>query len=447
MAEGGVDRRAITVFQHYYGALEDGDSGTISEDDISPLTDIGHAGTLDVSEEDKRVAAEVTAVIKLNGGLGTSMGMDRAKSLLEVSNGLSFLDIIAGQVRHVRESYGVRLPLLFMNSFRTRDDTLAALEAYPDLAAGNLPLDFLQNREPKLLADTLAPVDWPDDPSLEWCPPGHGDLYTALEVSGVLDELLAEGFIYASVSNADNLGAAPDPAMMAWFAASGSPYAAEVCLRTPADVKGGHIVVRHDGRLVLREGAQTRPEDIAAATDPTIHRYFHTNNLWFDLRALRDALQAGDGVLGLPLIRNTKNVDPTDSSSPSVIQIETAMGAAIEAFEGATAIEVDRSRFLPVKTTDDLLLLRSDVYDVGDDFRVRLQVAEPPIVRLDKRFYATIADFEARFPSVPSLVDALSLTVDGDWNFGADVKVKGDAVLEDEGVPASVAPASDLGPR
>lgn len=447
MLDGGVDPRAVEVFLHYYGQLESGSTGMILEDDVTPLRDISHAGRLAFSDHDKRDAASKTAVIKLNGGLGTSMGMDRAKSLLKVRDDLSFLDIIVGQVRHVREEYGVRLPLLFMNSFRTRDDTLAALSAYPDLAVGKLPLDFLQNREPKLLADSLSPVDWPADPSLEWCPPGHGDLYTALEVSGVLDELLAEGFEFASVSNADNLGSSPDPAMMAWFAASGAPYAAEVCVRTPADVKGGYLVVRKsDGRLVLRETAQTHPDDMAAASDMSVHRYFHSNNLWFDLRVLKAALQERKGILGLPLIRNEKTVDPTIPSSPKVIQIETAMGAAIEVFEGATAIEVDRSRFLPVKTTDDLLLLRSDVYEVGEDFRVRSQAADPPIVRLDKRFFQTIADFEARFPKPPSLVRATSLTVEGDWNFGADVTVEGDVFLEDTGHTASVATATTVGP-
>lgn len=446
MEAAGVYSRAIEVFTHYYGELESGATGTISEDDIEPLDHIAHAATLAISERDQRCAADVTAIIKLNGGLGTSMGMDRAKSLLEVRPGLSFLDIIVGQVRHVRQSFDVRLPLLFMNSFRTREDTLAALAAHPDLGVGDLPLDFIQNREPKLRADTLSPVDWPADPSLQWCPPGHGDLYSALEGSGVLDALLTQGFHYANVSNSDNLGAAPDPAMMAWFAASGTPYVAEVCLRTPADVKGGHLVRRRrDGRLVLREIAQTRPEDVQAATDLRIHRYFHTNNLWIDLRALKSVLEARNGVLGLPLIRNRKNVDPSDSSSPEVIQIETAMGAAVEVFEGATAIAVDRSRFLAVKTTDDLLLLRSDVYTVGDDFRVRSHVVEPPLVRLDNRFYRTIADFDARFPAVPSLAGARSFTVRGDWKFGAGVTVTGDAVLEDTGRPASVAPSTTLG--
>jgi UTP--glucose-1-phosphate uridylyltransferase len=446
MHEGGVPQRAIDVFSAFYDQLEQGATGMIPESEIDPLVDIDRADQIELSDEACREAAAVTAVIKLNGGLGTSMGLDRAKTLLPVRDDLTFLDVIAGQVLSLRDELDVRLPLLFMNSFRTRDDTLRALERYDALPVEGLPVDFLQNREPKLRADDLAPVDWPADPSLEWCPPGHGDLYTALDVSGILDALLAEGYRYATVSNADNLGAAPDARMMGWFAASGAPYAAEVCRRTPADVKGGHIVVRKsDGRLVLRETAQTPDADAAAAADPDRHRYFHTNNLWFDLQVVRRTLDEREGVLGLPLIRNAKTVDPTDPTSTKVVQIESAMGAAVEVFDGATAIEVDRSRFLPVKTTNDLLLLRSDVYEIGDDFRVRSQVASVPLVDLDRRHFTTISDFDARLPSPPSLAEARSLRVEGDWHFGPDVVVRGDVSLDDTGEAQTVPAGTTLG--
>ncbi|MBC7631022.1 UTP--glucose-1-phosphate uridylyltransferase [Aeromicrobium sp.] len=446
MTEADVPQRAIDVFSDFYAQLERGATGMVPESEVDPLDDVDHVNDLEIGEQQCRDAASVTAVIKPNGGLGTSMGLDKAKTLLPVRADLTFLDVIVGQVRHLRESLDVRMPLIFMDSFRTRDDTLAALAKYDDLAVDGLPTDFLQNREPKLRADDLTPVDWPANPMLEWCPPGHGDLYTALEVSGILDTLIEAGFRYATVSNADNLGAAPDPAMMGWFAASGAPYAAEVCRRTPADVKGGHIVRRKsDGRLVLRETAQIPPDDAEAAADPQRHRYFHTNNLWFDLRVMRTTLEERGGILGLPLIRNDKTVDPTDPTSTKVVQIESAMGAAVEVFDGATAIEVDRSRFLPVKTSNDLLLLRSDVYGVGEDFRVRAQVSNPPLIDLDRRFFASIADFDARIPEAPSLVDAHSLTVKGDWRFGRGVVVRGDATLEDTGAAESVPAAAQLG--
>jgi UTP--glucose-1-phosphate uridylyltransferase len=435
MSQAGVHPLAIEVFAYYYGLLERGDTGTIAETAIDPVESMDALAGLEIDEEESRRALDKTVVIKLNGGLGTSMGMDRAKSLLEVRGDKRFLDLIAEQTLGVRERFGVRLPVMFMNSFRTRRDTLAALADHPGLQVNGLPLDFLQNQEPKLRCDDLTPVRWPPDPTLAWCPPGHGDLYTALRASGTLAVLTGAGYRRAFVSNADNLGAVPDPRVAGWFASSGAPFAVEVCRRTASDRKGGHPAVRKsDGRLVMRESAQTRPEDEATFGDIDRHRYFGTNNVWFDLRALSDALDACDGVLRLPLIRNIKNVDPSDASSPEVIQIETAMGAAVELFDGATAIEVDRSRFLPVKTTNDLLVLRSDVYRVNDQGGLEIAPERDrpaPFVDLDPAYYKLLADFDARFPAgPPSLVDADRFVVRGDVVFDAGYVVRGDVTVD-----------------
>ena len=447
MRAAGVNRAAIDVFSYYYGELEAGATGLIREDTISPLLDPPFLSQVEVDEEAAREAIGKTVLIKLNGGLGTSMGMDRAKSLLPVRDGRSFLDLIVEQVRHARARYGARLPLVLMDSFRTREDSLAALAGHADLAVEGLPLDFLQNAEPKILVDGLTPVSWPKDPSLEWCPPGHGDIYTAILASGVLEALLEAGFRYANTSNSDNLGAAPDARIAGWFAVSGAPYAAELCRRTAADRKGGHLASRKaDGRLILRDTAQTAPEEMDYFTNEHTHPFFHTNNLWFDLQALYDALTSRGAVLGLPLIRNVKNVDPTDSTSPEVFQIETAMGAAIEVFEGARAIVVERGRFLPVKTTNDLLLLRSDAYDLADDGVLRLAADPAPLVDLDSTHYKTMATFDARFPAgAPSLRGATSLTVRGDWTFGAGVVVTGHASLTDTGTAETIPDGTHLG--
>ena len=444
MTDAGVASQAIDVFSHYYRQLEQGVTGVIGEDSIEPLTDPDLLDSVEISDADAAAALAKTVIIKLNGGLGTSMGMDKAKSLLPVRDGKSFLDIIVEQAVSARETYGASLPLIFMNSFRTQDDTLAALARYPDLEVDGLGLDFLQNSEPKLRADDLTPVEWPADPTLEWCPPGHGDLYTALLASGVLARLVAAGYKYASVSNSDNLGAAPNARIAGWFAASGAPYAAEICRRTAADRKGGHLAIRKaDQQLILRDTAQTAPEEMHYFTDEFRHPYFHTNNLWFDLERLATTLAERNGVLGLPMIKNAKTVDPADSSSTPVIQIESAMGAAIEVFEGATAIGVGRERFLPVKTTNDLLLLQSDVYEVGPD-GLLTRVADPaPLVDLDSKHYKTIGKFAERFPAgAPSLKQAASLTVRGDWLFEEGVVVTGAATLSGSGEQATVPPGA-----
>jgi UTP--glucose-1-phosphate uridylyltransferase len=445
MTEAGVDPVAIEVFAHYYRMLESGETGMMPESTIEPL-DMDALADADVPDDVARQAIGTTAVIKLNGGLGTSMGMDRAKSLLPVRDGLSFLDVIARQVLAVRKQYDVRLPLVFMNSFRTSADTLDAVARY-DLAVDGLPVDFLQNKEPKLRADDLTPVEWPADRDLEWCPPGHGDLYTALRGTGLLDQLIDAGYTQVFVSNSDNLGAVADPRVAGWFARSGAPFAIEAVRRTPSDRKGGHFATRKaDGRIVLRETAQTLDEDKGALADLDRHRFTSTNNLWFNLEAMRDELDRRDGILGLAMIKNTKTVDPGDPDSPEVIQIETAMGAAIEVFDGAKTIEVGRDRFVPVKTTNDLLVLRSDCYELDDEHVLRQHTDAVPFVDLDPAHYKLVADFDARFgEGVPSLRKASRLVVKGDWYFGQDVTVVGNAELDDHGMPQRLAPGTVLG--
>ncbi len=421
---------AIDTFAHYEELLRQGDEGTLPESELEPLADVPRADSLPEADES---ALERAVVVKLNGGLGTSMGMTKAKSLLEVKDGHTFLDVIARQVLDLRERHGAQVPLLLMNSFATRDDTLAALELYPDLGLDGLPVDFVQGKVPKLLADGYEPVSWEADPALEWAPPGHGDVFTSLATSGMLDTLLERGYEHLFLSNSDNLGAVLDPRILTWFAREELPFLSEVVDRTEADRKGGHLARRRDdGGLVLRETAQVPEQDQEAFEDISRHRFFNANNTWVSLSALRSALDERDGVLGLPMIVNRKTVDPSDPSSPAVLQLETAMGAAIGVFEGAAAVHVPRARFAPVKTTNHLLVVRSDAYELADDWTVQLAAGRDtaPLVELSSEF-KLLRDFESRFPAgPPSLVEAERLEVEGDVRFGAGVVVRGRVRVE-----------------
>jgi len=439
MRAAGLPEVAVRVFRSQYARLRAGDEGAIPGTSALPVADLPAVADLEGHEAAGREALSRTVVLKLNGGLGTSMGLSGPKSLLPVRDGLSFLDIIARQVLHLRHETGARLPLVLMNSFATREESLALLATYPELAA-DVPLDFLQHRVPKIDAANLGPVEWPADPAKSWCPPGHGDLYPALVSSGMLAELRAAGYRYAFVSNCDNLGAVVEPRILGWMADEGLPFVMEVTRRTVADRKGGHLARTPEGGLLLRESAQCPPEETEDFQDIERYRYFNTNNLWLDLAALERALQETDGVLPLPLIRNRKPVDPAAPSSPPVFQLETAMGAAIGVFPGARAVEVDRRRFAPVKRTDDLLLVRSDVFGLDPAWRV---VAEAefaqegrslPEVTLDPRCYGLLDDFEARFPAgAPSLRGCRSLRVTGDVRFGGGVVCLGDVELKSDG--------------
>jgi UTP--glucose-1-phosphate uridylyltransferase len=432
MRRSGAAESAIASFCFHLQRLLEGERGILDEEAISPVPTLADAELFDRFRRDGLAAIPRTAVVKLNGGLGTSMGLDDAKSLLPVRDGLSFLDLIVRQVLALRIEVGADVPLLLMNSFRTAAGCDAALAAYPDVSRDDLPVGFLQNRVPKILADSLTTAISPDDEDLAWCPPGHGDLFTAIAATGTLDRLLKRGIEYAFVSNADNLGAALDPSLLGFMVSEGHDFVLEAADRTPADRKGGHLCRLDNGRIALRESAQCPPAAADAFQDIGRYRYFNTNNLWLHLPALARLLDEHGGFLPLPTVINRKTLDPRDLASAKVIQLETVMGTAISLFPLATAVRVPRRRFSPVKNTSDLLAVRSDIYELTADAHLVLRSdrENPPVIRLDPRYYTMIDDFEKRFPhGAPSLRRCNSLTIEGDVTFGAGIEIVGDVAV------------------
>ena len=434
MTAAGMGDAVIRAFRRNYEALMRRETGMIPETSISPAEGFPSLEKISMTAVADSTPLSQAVVIKLNGGLGTGMGLQGPKSLLSVRDGVNFLDLMVRQILDLRKKTGANVRLLLMNSFSTSSETLGYLERYrSEGLADATEVELMQNQIPKIDAATMEPVTWAADPSLEWCPPGHGDLYPALVGSGWLDRLLAEGVNYAFVSNSDNLGAILDPSILRHFADSGAPFLMEVTRRTAADRKGGHLAVRNsDGRLLLREVAQCPEEDLETFQDTGRHRYFNTNSLWIRLDLLKKQLKANGGALPLPMIRNSKTVDPRDKNSTPVIQLETAMGAAIECFEGAAAIEVPRSRFAPVKTSSDLLALRSDAYEVLEDGKVRLAPSRhgvPPVITLSDE-YKMVDGLEAL--GIPSLIDCRSLTIHGPVHFERGAIIKGDVIIENK---------------
>lgn len=434
LEEADTPSMVIELFREHYESLCSGADGFLRESEIEPASDVVDAETLAPSLKQVGLThLDSVAVLKLNGGLGTSMGLEGPKSLLAVRGEDTFLALILQQAKLLS------VPLVLMNSFSTAEQTERAIEA---LGAADVEvLSFMQHQVPKIDAETLTPIRWPSDPTMQWCPPGHGDIYAALVTSGTLKRLLDEGRRYLFVSNADNLGATLDPSILGHFIESGKSFLMEVADRTPADRKGGHLARRSDGQLILREKAQCHPNEEELFQDIKRHQYFNTNNLWIDLVALAEFLETRGGILPLPTIANRKTVDPKDASSPAVFQLETAMGAAIEVLPQTDAIRVPRSRFAPVKTTGDLLAVRSDAYEVREDYSVGLieqRQGVPPQVRLDDRYFKTIADLSERFSDTPSLRDCDSLTVIGNLSFASGVVIKGDAKLVGSESPNTV---------
>jgi phosphoglucomutase len=419
MRAEGLSEAAIAAFAYSYNELVQGSSGTISEDTIASVEALPDLETnIKTTIVADPALLQSVVVLKLNGGLGTSMGLDKAKSLLEVKNGDAFLDLTAKQVIAMRQKFKVPVKFMLMNSFNTSKDTLSFLSKYPSIVEDQ-SIELMQNKVPKVDKKTLLPAEWSINKHLEWCPPGHGDLYTALYGSGKLEALLSQGIKYMFVSNSDNLGATLDLDLLTYFASSDVPFLMECCRRTEADKKGGHLALRtKDSQLILRESAQCAKADEPAFQDINKHQFFNTNNLWVRLDMLYELMKKSGGFVPLPAILNGKTVDPQQDTSTPVWQLETAMGAAIECFAGAGAVVVPRSRFAPVKKCSDLLLLRSDAYLVNASKVLELNPAcngVAPIVDLDDKKFKLVQHLDvATRGGYPSLVGCRKVSVKGE---------------------------------
>ena len=432
MRTDGQPPPAIASFLHFHRLLATGATGLLTAAEALPVERLTDYEELDGYELSGHEYVDQALILKFNGGLGTSMGLDLPRCLLPVRDGLTFLDYIARQVGYLQQQLDRHVPLMFMNSFHTREATLEALAAYPELRNGIAP-DFVQHRFPKINPATLEAATWPANPDREWCPPGHGDVFASLDTTGLLDELLAAGYRYVFLSNADNLGATLDIKILGYMVENRVPLLMEVANRTPSDRKGGHLAQNPAGGLLLREFAQCPEAELDGFQDIRRYQFFNTNNLWAHLPSIKETLRSHCGFLPLPPIFNRKPVDPMDISTPEVIQMESAAGSSISVVPGAAALRVPRIRFLPVKRCEDLLIVQSDVYRtarshrlVMNPKRINPQPRRSPTVRLDPRYYGHYRDLEARFPfGPPSLVRCLSLEVEGDVRFGRDVVIEG----------------------
>ncbi|MBU4055463.1 MAG: UTP--glucose-1-phosphate uridylyltransferase [Proteobacteria bacterium] len=421
MTREGLAPKVIETFSYYYKKAVLGETGVFYEKDLETiaLEDVTDYETLGPYTKAGVTAHKKTVAIILNGGLGTSMGLLGPKSLLIAKNGKTFLEII------IRQARAHSVQLAFMNSFNTHK---ATIEAASKLGLNHPPMHFLQHKYPKILIKDFSPACWPENPHLEWNPPGHGDLYMAFSESGLLDDLIQQGIRYAFVSNCDNLGAGMDESLLGYFASHELPFMMEVSTRTPADMKGGHLARHKEGYLLLRESAQCHKKEMEAFSNIASYSLFNTNNLWLNLPALKENINT-HGLIKLPMILNVKTLDPRDHNSPPVYQIESAMGSAISLFKGAAVVKVPRTRFFPVKKCNDLLAIRSDRYLLSEDQKLVLNprcISDEIKIHLDPDFYETIEGFDDRFKGgVPSLVDCTSLSIRGDVLFEKDVTLKG----------------------
>lgn len=370
-------------------------------------------------------------VIKLNGGLGTSMGCQGPKSTITVRDDLTFLDLTIRQLEHINLTYGTNVPLVLMNSFNTDEETNKIINKYNHIKVKIFT--FNQSRYPRIDRDSLLPIartaTYKSEIEEAWYPPGHGDLYESLYNSGLLDMFINENKEYMFVSNSDNLGASVDLKILN-FLLNGengqkSPeFLMEVTDKTRADVKGGTLV-NYDGKLRLLEIAQVPKDNVDEFKSVSKFKIFNTNNLWINLKAIKRVIE--EETLHMEIIVNNKTTD----KGINVIQLETASGAAIKSFEGALGINVPRSRFLPVKTTSDLLLIMSNLFTQKKGYLAMNPMRSFPSVPLVKlgNIFSKVNQFLKRFGNIPDCLELDHLTVSGDVTFGKGVILRGTVII------------------
>ncbi|CAJ1052866.1 UTP--glucose-1-phosphate uridylyltransferase-like [Xyrichtys novacula] len=396
------------------------------EDSIQPYDKIKSKGL----PADISASLNKLAVVKLNGGLGTSMGCKGPKSLISVRNENTFLDLTVQQIEHLNKTYNADVPLVLMNSFNTNEDTKKILQKYKHHRV-NIHT-FNQSRYPRINKESLLPIaknmGTSGENSEAWYPPGHGDIYTSFNNSGLLDKLIAEGKEYIFVSNIDNLGATVDlfilHHLMSQPAERRCEFIMEVTDKTRADVKGGTLI-QYEDHLRLLEIAQVPKAHVDEFKSVTKFKIFNTNNLWISLPAIKRLQEKNS--MDLEIIVNPKTLD----GGLNVIQLETAVGAAIKSFNNAMGVNVPRSRFLPVKTSSDLLLVMSNLYsmDAGSlTMSKKREFPTTPHVKLGSSF-TKVQDYLRRFESIPDMLELDHLTVSGDVTFGKNVSLKGTVII------------------
>lgn len=413
-----------------------------TEEVVLPYDKIVHQWENRIQNDESYVRSLLNklVVLKLNGGLGTTMGCTGPKSVIPIRGEDTFLDLTIKQIDVLNNKHGVNIPLVLMNSFNTHAETAKLLPKYTKDKNIRV-LTFNQKQFPRINANTFLPIPKTADPEkmdlADWYPPGHGDVYSSFYNSGLYHQLVSEGKEIMFMSNIDNLGAVVDLYILAYLLDQKIDFCMEVTRKSLADVKGGTLIrykaSEQNVQVKLLEIAQVPPQYVPEFKSIEKFKIFNTNNLWVRLKAIEEKLdELKDNI---EIINNRKEKDGIP-----VIQMETAAGAAIQVFKKAIGIDVPRSRFLPVKTCSDMLLIQSNVYELspnGDYCLVinpkRLQntklVNPVPIIELSDEF-KYVSDFNSRFcKGIPDLLECESLVVSGDVTFGKNVKLKGNVKI------------------
>lgn len=359
----------------------------------------------DIAETKKLL--DKLVVVKFNGALGTNMGFSGPKSAIEVKNNLTPLDLMVDQVESLNSKYGCNVPLLLMDTAETQDHVQKVLEKYSNSKVDIHSLSLSQQTHEKSFEghsrkDKLYPSS------------DHSVVFLSLMKSGTLDLLLVQGKEYALVVDSDNVAAVADPKIFNHLIQNQIEYCMEVAPVPSIDLRNSLINLR-PGKFQLVDITQNPTKQSGGK-----FKFINTRSMWVNLRAIKRLIDTDE--LKIENFSSSKEVN-----DDQIISRGTGADSAIQFFDHTIGINVAQSRYLPVNSTSDLLLLQSDLYTADEGILVQNPARDNPAnpsIELGPEF-EKVNDFQSRFKSIPSIINLDSLKVEGDVWFGAGITLKG----------------------
>lgn len=362
-----------------------------------------------ISEDiaETKMLLDKLVVVKFNGALGTNMGFSGPKSAIEVKNNLTPLDLMVDQVESLNSKYGCNVPLLLMDTAETHDHVQKVLEKYSNSKVDIHSLSLSQQPHEKSFEghsrkDKLYPSS------------DHSVVFLSLMKSGTLDLLLVQGKEYALVVDSDNVAAVADPKIFNHLIQNQIEYCMEVAPVPSIDLRNSLINLR-PGKFQLVDITQNPTKQSGGK-----FKFINTRSMWVNLRAIKRLIDTDE--LKIENFSSSKEVN-----DDQIISRGTGADSAIQFFDHTIGINVAQSRYLPVNSTSDLLLLQSDLYTADEGILVQNPARDNPAnpsIELGPEF-EKVNDFQSRFKSIPSIINLDSLKVEGDVWFGAGITLKG----------------------
>jgi len=348
----------MEIFKVLYEKYMNDKQSYLNWDKIEQIDNNGFSDYNDLPEINENEINNISkqiSVIKLNGGLGTTMGCTGPKSLMKIKNEYTFMDIL------LKQNSFYNIPFILMNSFYTDQTTKDYLKNISKEQLTNI-YTFNQNCYPRIIKDTGEYFDIKTDNIDHLYPPGHGDLLQSFGNSNIIDKLISKGIKYVFISNSDNLGATLDFKILNDLIQSDTDFAIELTPKTLNDVKGGTLI-KYENKYRMFEVAQCPPDKLSEFTSIDKFKYFNTNNIWIKLDSIKTLLKTYY-IEDIDIIINNKKL----KDGRECIQLEYAIGSMVKFFNNVKCYIVERNRFIPVKNNDDLDLVRSNAYSLNKKY-------------------------------------------------------------------------------